>query len=166
MGNFESWMIFTPLLAALILLAYYAWQAFKEIQPTLKQVKSLQQEIQKTKGIVGTLIAEVQTSKTKATEQAENAKELVSYSRQTFQNAKEVVGAVKSLDTLPVRRAISFARQKREEYRKPQAIRYLKRKARKVNSKMKRTQFGQLASLIAAGVLSAGVTIFTIRRFV
>ena len=163
MGTMGNWMLLAPLLAALLILLYTAWQAFKEIQPTLLSIKSLQQEFRNTQGIVNTLVAEIQSAKANITEQSENAKELISYSKEAYSNVKGIVGTVRNLDTVPVRHAVSYFKQKREERHVPQPLRSVKTTARKINAKLQTRELGQL-SLLATAVAGAGALLFIVRR--
>jgi len=158
-----DWLLLTPLVPALLLVLYMAWQAFKEIKPFVQSLKNLQQQIGETKENVKSLLADIQSSKEKTAQQAQNAQQLISYSRETYSQVKQVVGAVRSLDTLPVHRAVTYFKQRREDERLPNTLAYLKRKARNVNTKLDQSEFSQLPAL-AGVILSAAALIFAFRR--
>lgn len=160
MGN---WVFLVPLVPALLLLCYFAWRAFKEVKPTLQQVKRMRHEIQKTKGMVNTLVADIQLTRARATEQAEVVQGLITDSKEVYGKVKDVFTTARSLDTLPARRAISYLKQKREDRRVPETVRYIKGKARNINTKLDQSDYSQLPSLIGL-ILGAAALIFVLRR--
>jgi len=160
MGN---WVFLVPIVPALLLLFYFAWRAFKEVKPTLHQVKRMRQEVQKTKEMVDTLVADIQLTRARATTQAEVVQGLIADSKEVYGKVKDVLTTVRSLDTLPAQRAISYLKQKREDRRVPEAVRYIKGKARNINTKLDQSEFSQLPSLIGV-ILGAAALVFVIRR--
>jgi hypothetical protein len=159
----ENWIFLVPLVPALLLLFYFAWQAFKELKPTLQQVKSLRQEIQKTKVMVDTLVSEIQLTRARAEGQVEVVQGLINDSKEMYGRVKEVFDTVRSLDTLPARRAISYLKQRREDRRIPETVRYIKGKARNINTKLDESEFSQLPSLLGM-ILGAAALFFAFRK--
>lgn len=159
----ENWIFLVPLVPALLLLFYFVWQAFKELKPTLQQVKSMRQEIQKTKVMVDTLVSEIQLTRARAAGQVEVVQGLITDSKEMYGRVKEVFETVRSLDTLPARRAISYLKQKREDRRIPETVRYIKGKARNINTKLDQSEFSQLPSLLGM-ILGAAALFFAFRK--
>ena len=160
MGN---WVFLVPIIPALFLLFYFAWRAFKEVKPTLQQVKRMRQEIQKTKEMVDTLVADIQLTRARATGQVEVVQGLIADSKEVYGKVKDVLATVRSLDTLPAQRAISYLKQKREDRRVQETVRYIKGKARNINTKLDQSEFSQLPSLIGV-ILGAAALVFVLRR--
>ena len=160
MGN---WVFLVPIVPALLLLFYFAWRAFKEVKPTLHQVKRMRQEVQKTKEMVDTLVADIQLTRARATTQAEVVQGLIADSKEVYGKVKDVLTTLRSLDTLPAQRAISYLKQKREDRRVQETVRYIKGKARNINTKLDQSEFSQLPSLIGV-ILGAAALVFVLRR--
>ena len=158
-----EWIVLTPLVPALLLLVYMAWQCFKEIKPTMQEVKSLQRKIQNTKEIISELIPDVQSIQARIMQQREVAQDLVVESTETYGKVKEVFHTVAALDTLPLRRGINYLKQKREERKVPEKVRHLADKARDISAMLDQREIRQ-ATTVAA--LLAGVTalFFALRK--
>jgi len=157
------WLLIAPLAAALLIVLYTGWQAFKEIRLFAQRLKSLQQKITETKEDVKTLMADIQYSKAKAIEQAEHAQALISNSKETYDNLKNIVGAVRDLDTTPARQAITYFKQRREDHRLAETMRYMKGKARKINTKLDQNEISQLPAMLGV-ILSVTALFFALRR--
>src|SRR5688572_1537256 len=108
MSTLGDWILLLPIVPALLVLGYTAWQAFKEIKPTVQQIKGLQLQITKTKELVTALMTDVESTRANVTEQVEAVKGLVTDSRNTYDNMKGVAYTVITMDTLPVRRGINY----------------------------------------------------------
>jgi predicted Holliday junction resolvase-like endonuclease len=157
-----DWVLLLPLVTVLLVLLYTGWQAFKEIKPTLLQIKKLQQQIQKTKQTVNTLITEVQSTRGRAARQAEVVQGLIEDSRETYDRVKEGVRVLASVNTLPVRQGINYIKQFQQDRRLPKGVRSIKRKASQINAKLNESEFIQLPALLGL-IVSAAALILVFR---
>ena len=126
MHYLSNWIILSPLLIGILLLAYGAWQLIREIKPALKQVKSLQEEMDRAKSVVEETIPEIQSLVASASEEMQNGRALVEEGKEVFARVKEIVGIARAIDTAPVHQGIAYLQYRRDQRR----IRKLPEKAK------------------------------------
>src|SRR5262245_56393483 len=112
-----SWMILSPLLIGIGLVGFALWQLIQEIKTSLKQMKSLQEELDRAKKNVAATVPEIQNLVANAKEGAEEGRILVAESKEIYAKVRTVTDVVRNFDTTPVRQGIAFIRYKREERR-------------------------------------------------